>query len=160
MTEPTPVTRALLHILREQKQHREANIINRMCQCIYFQGRVYPCAQGVTPRDHWPFKMAPCHDPAHRLKCPSAEYESRQQAEAEEKRSEIENQQIIAARKLILEAANETARKAHEKGIELEFPLTGRVVCPACGGSIGYSMASNGHVAAGCRKEGCLAWME
>jgi hypothetical protein len=36
----------------------------------------------------------------------------------------------------------------------------GRIDCPCCNGKVGFSIASNGHVAAACSTEGCAKWME
>jgi hypothetical protein len=35
----------------------------------------------------------------------------------------------------------------------------GEIDCPRCGGKLGFSVASNGHIWGKCKTEGCLAWM-
>lgn len=36
----------------------------------------------------------------------------------------------------------------------------GRIDCPCCDGRVGFSVASNGHVAAACSTKGCAKWVE
>lgn len=39
--------------------------------------------------------------------------------------------------------------------------VRGRIACPACnGGTVGYSVAYNGHIAAKCNTDGCASWIE
>lgn len=37
---------------------------------------------------------------------------------------------------------------------------TGKIDCPNCGGKLGYSIASNGHIWGACSTSGCTQWME
>lgn len=36
----------------------------------------------------------------------------------------------------------------------------GRIDCPCCDGTVGFTVASNDHVAAACSTEGCVKWVE
>jgi len=55
---------------------------------------------------------------------------------------------LIKARGAIVDATGDQRR------------TSGEIICPNCGGKLGYTVASNGHIWGACLTEGCARWME
>ncbi len=121
--------------------------------CKHYHSMMKPCSAGVeykSVRLDRPGEPTtyPCWDSAVKT-CLHALYPTAEEIAAEEKAANEHFENIMKARKLILDDA---------KG---KWSGYGRSVeCPVCGKRLSYSIASNGHVHARCETEHCLTWME
>ncbi len=133
---------------------REQQITNHMRRCNHFTGMSSDtCAAGVeyqSVKDEStkPFRF-PCYlnEPSTRP-CVKAVYPTQAEAEQEEAEAEESYARIGKIRKVIIESIQDK-RSVH-----------GHITCPCCGGTVGFTRASNGHVHAACSTKGCARWME
>jgi hypothetical protein len=108
-----------------------------------------------------PFEKRPCF--AARKKgyippggCDLAEFPTKEEREADDKRREEQFARTILARAAIVEFCGGPWKEG-------TAGTSGRIDCPVCGGekTLGFSRAGyNGHIHAGCKTEGCVRWME
>lgn len=134
---------------------REKNLHQRTQTCRHFNGIQHDtCEVGIpysTVKDasERPFRY-PCIHPDCAVKCDSASYYTREEAEAREREVAEIIQRIAVARTAIVKATG------GKRG------LSGEIPCPCCdGGIIDYTVAgSNGHIWANCSTKGCVRWME
>lgn len=121
-----------------------------MRRCIHYTGAwdATHCAAGVEyetmlDRSQHPWRRA-CYDPTVPITCDKRELPTEAQFEAKFKQEEEALSRALAIRSAIL------ATGLPQGGID----------CPCCDGRVGFSVASNGHVAAACSTKGCAKWVE
>ncbi len=91
-----------------------------------------------------------CREPENteRAKCPHCEYPTQEELEREEAETNIELDNIIKTRAVILEYMQGKTG-------------TAQIKCPICGNSLRFTVSPlNGHIHAKCFTPGCVAWME
>lgn len=146
-----------------KEQRKERSILRIMSTCVHFTGIQHPaCKANINYHEQFGdglgcFANIPCThmpDEAGIKECPSVQYPTREQAEAEEAEREARN-------KKSMEAMTLAHSDAKAKGIGKGSGGQSSVKCPLCPeGNIRYSVASiNGHMHAGCTS-GCVSWME
>ncbi len=79
--------------------------------------------------------------------------------------TQAEAEQLVADGEAAMQRSMLAFRVAHDdaksKGFKRGKGGQSSVPCPACGGSLHYSVAEyNGHMHAKCETEGCVSWME
>ncbi len=118
--------------------------------CKHYHGLQNPCDKGVDFETVKAGKFEyPCYRKALRNRCKLAEYPTTEEQAAHEKMLAEFFENMISARKLIIEAAHGQRN------------VTGTIPCPKCEtGTLNWSIAFNGHVHALCTTEHCLSWME
>lgn len=121
-----------------------------MRRCIHDTGPwdATHCAAGVEletmlDRSQHPWRRV-CYDPKVKIHCDKKELPTEAQYVAW-----AEKQAEALARTLLIRAAILDTKQQQ-----------GAIDCPCCGGRVGFSIASNGHVAAGCSTKGCAKWVE
>lgn len=132
----------------------EAQIRRYLSTCRHFNGIQHDaCEVGIlyaTVRDESerPFRY-PCIRPDCAVKCDRASYYTREEAEAREAEIAQILQRLIVARDAIIKATD------GKRG------LRGSLPCPCCdGGTLNYTVASNGHIWGACSTESCVRWTE
>lgn len=81
--------------------------------------------------------------------CPSLALLTAEEVEAEDREQEASMQRTFKALKAIQDETK------GQRGV------AGKMPCPNCGESLGYSVAScNGHIWAKCKTDGCVAFMQ
>lgn len=60
----------------------------------------------------------------------------------------------------VLEGVVLAKEDAKKRGFKKGHPGQGFVTCPKCGKNLSYSVASNGHMMAGCVTASCVRFME
>jgi len=126
---------------------RKAQFLNR---CIHYprSWEDTHCAVGVDLDAIWDKSERPyrriCYSPKAAIPCDKRELPT--EADYEAYRQELENSLTRMVK--IAEAIGATGQKQ------------GRIDCPCCNGVVGFSIASNGHMAAACSTDGCAKWSE
>lgn len=125
--------------------------------CVHFNGIQHDkCGAGINIRAHvggedfgWA-KRIPCLGKRDGIVlCGKVQMRTPAEDAAEDAAFEVRFAHIKTARAKIVQ------RHGKQRGVK------GGIECPACGGTLFYSIASyNGHIHAYCRTEGCVSWME
>jgi hypothetical protein len=84
--------------------------------------------------------------------CASREFPTVEEVDAEEKRVYESLTRTVRARTAITDYL-----KANNKPLR---NVSGTIPCPICGGTLGFSIAYNGHCHGHCSAQGCVYWME
>lgn len=138
--------------MKSAAEHREDRIVNRMGRCAHFTGvQNETCKAGVRYSDVRSDHRIPCLKwDANGAECASAQWPTREEAEAYVAKSEAGIERIGTCLKAI------KAKHGKARGIQDSMP------CPNnCGGTLHYSIAGvNGHVWGTCSTEGCAQWMQ
>jgi hypothetical protein len=142
--------------LEKQKQDR---IDKKLHTCVHFTGIQNKTCKANVPyekaRDEStkPYKFA-CLDAGTDV-CPSREYPTREQVDADEAEMNRRLDQLRVA----IPACREDAKS---KGLGRGNGGYGSIPCPVCKmGTLRYSVASyNGHMHGRCTTAGCMSWMQ
>lgn len=127
--------------------------------CVHYRGMHFDktCKAGVaydSIRDasgaRGSFRNLPCFAGEGRLPCAHRSFPTDAEIDAQIAESDRAIEAIGKARRAI------TSSVMHRRG------SGGSIDCPVCGvlGALVFSVAHNGHIHAGCRTAGCVAWME
>jgi hypothetical protein len=129
------------------KARQKARFLSR---CVHYNGKWdnaccvkevnYNSVRDTTER---PYRY-PCVNPEATTQCPARELPTEADYQAEVERVESSLKRMGKIRAAIIATGEQQ----------------GGVDCPCCEGRVGFSIASNGHVAAGCSTPGCAKWVE
>lgn len=143
----------------DKAKELERRIAWHMSQCVHFTGIQHAtCKADVNYRTlvggddvGWAARL-PCTelDNPKAVACDQCRRHTREEAEADVKRSDESFARISACLKAIRE------KHGKARGLRGEMP------CPNnCGGTLRYSIAGyNGHVHGACSTSGCASWMQ
>lgn len=129
---------------------RRDRIAQKMMGCVHFTGVQHKTCKAGVSYDSLPKGRVfdACLSSVDGI-CASLQRRTREQAEAEVREEELAIERVMLCRSAITDRHGAETR------------VRGQIECPTnCGGTLRYSIASNGHIHAACSTQECARWME